>query len=371
MPDRALRIAILGTRGLPPHYGGRETASDEIGRRLVARGHEVLVYCRTYNAPSPRPREYQGIRLVHLPSIQTKNLDTPFHLVLSLLHLLLFERPELVVLSGSGTSFAIPILHLFKKKTVMWVDGKAWTRGKWGRFAQWYLKRSARFGVKNSDAIVTDTPLAHRFYLEEMGRDTNYIPYGAQVEEVRGTETLDRLGLVPGEYVLFVGRLVPEKGVQYLIEAFERMKTARRLVIVGDDPYQKEFIQELKSTTDPRILFTGYLFGSGFHQLMSNCRLYVQPSEVEGTSPVLLTAMAYGRAVVVNGIPENLNTIGDTGLSFSPSDPRDLQSKLEEVLEDDARIEDLGRRAVQRVRLHYDWEPITDSFEALFESLVS
>jgi len=370
MTSQAIRVAILGTRGLPPHYGGRETAADEIGRRLVARGHEVLVYCRNYNAPAPRPSEHQGIRLVHLPSIQEKNLDTPFHLVLSLLHLLLFERPQVVILSGSGTSFAIPILHLFGKKTVMWVDGKAWTRGKWGHFAQWYLKRSARFGVKNSDAIVTDTPLAHRFYLEEMGRDTNYIPYGPQVEEVRGSETLQRLGLVSGEYLLFVGRLVPEKGVQYLIEAFEKLKTDRKLVIVGDDPYHPEFIRELKSTRDSRILFTGYLFGTGFHELISNCRIYVQPSEVEGTSPVLLTAMAYGRAVVVNGIPENLNTIGDAGISFTKSDPEDLRNKLEEILEDEERIQNLGRRAVEHVRRNYDWERITDSFEALFQSLV-
>ncbi len=251
----------------------------------------------------------------------------------------------------------------------MWVDGKAWTRGKWGRIAQWYLKRSARYGVAHSDAIITDTPLAHRFYLEEMGIETNCIPYGAQVEPVGGTETLERFGLVPGEYVLFVGRLVPEKGVQYLIEAYEKIDTPRKLVIVGDDPYQPEFICELKSTMDPRILFTGYVFGSGFHQLMRNCRVYVQPSEVEGTSPVLLSAMAYGRAVVVNGIPENLNTIGEAGISFEPSNSRDLQAKLEDILEDDARLQDLGKQAVNRVRLHYDWEPITDSFEELLLSL--
>jgi glycosyltransferase involved in cell wall biosynthesis len=276
-----------------------------------------------------------------------------------------------VILSGSGTAFAIPILHLFGKKTVMWVDGKAWTRGKWGPFARWYLKHSARFGVRNSDAIVTDTPLAHRFYLEEMGRDTDYIPYGAQVEKRGGTEVLDRLGLVSGQYLLFVGRLVPEKGVQYLIEAFERIKSPRRLVIVGDDPYHKDFIQNLKSTSDPRILFTGYIFGSGFHELMRNCRVYVQPSDVEGTSPVLLSAMAYGRAVVVNGIPENLNTIGDTGLSFSPGDVSELQERLEELLEDEEKIRDLGRRAAERVRALYDWDVITEKFANLLAKLSS
>ena len=366
-----LCIAILGTRGLPPRYGGRETAADEIGRRLVGRGHEVIVYCRNYNSAPPRPRKYLGMRLVHLPSLRHKNLDTLSHLLASLAHLLFHRRPDVVVLSGSGTALAIPILHLFGLKTVMWVDGKAWTRGKWGGFARWYLKRSAIYGVRHSDAIVTDTPLAHRFYLEEMGRDTTYIPYGANIEEVRGTETLDRLGLTPGDYLLFVGRLVPEKGVQYLIEAFEGLSTDRRLVIVGDDPYNPDFVQQLKSTADPRILFTGYVFDEGFRQLMKNCRIYVQPSDVEGTSPVLLSAMAYGRPVVVNGIPENLNTIGDAGFAFPPGDVFALRALLEGLLEDEGKLREMGRRGVQRIRAHYDWDRISDRFEELFAGLVT
>ena len=371
MAGDRLRIAILGTRGLPPHYGGRETAADEIGRRLVARGHDVVVYCRNYNSPRPRPRRYFGMRLVHLPSFRAKNLDTPFHVALSLVHLLLRERAPIVVLSGSGTAFAIPILHLFGRRTVMWVDGKAWTRGKWGRLARWYLKRSAAFGVRHSDAIVTDTPLAHRFYLKEMGRDTTYIPYGANIETVEGTDTLERLGLTPGDYVLFVGRLVPEKGVQYLIEAFEGVQTKRKLVIVGDDPYNPDFVEKLKQTRDSRILFPGYVFGEGFRQLMRHCRLYVQPSDVEGTSPVLLSAMAYGRPVVVNGIPENLHTIGDAGLSFPPGDVQALRGILQAILEDDGKLEEMGRKGVERIRTHYDWDGISEQFERLFRGLLS
>ena len=362
-----LRIAIMGTRGLPARYGGRETAADEIGRRLVKRGHEVVVYSRRYNSPPPRPQDYHGIRLVHLPSIRSKNLDTPVHLMLSVLHMAFKEKADIVLLSGSGTSFSIPAIHMLGRKTVLWVDGKAWTRGKWGTMARAFLKRSAQFGVKTSDAMVTDTPLAHRFYLEEMGRDTTYIPYGAQVEGVTSPSILDRLGLSPGGYVLFVGRLIPEKGVQYLIEAFEGLETDRRLVIVGDDLYDPAYVEQLRSTKDPRILFTGYVFGEGFHELMAGCRLYVQPSDVEGTSPVLLTAMGHGRPVIVNGIPENLNTIGDAGLAFAPGQAGELRSLLEQVLEDDGRLASLGAAARERVQAHYDWDRITDSFEQLLE----
>jgi len=364
-----LHIAIMGTRGLPPRYGGRETAADEIGRRLASRGHDVLVYSRRSNSEMPRPSEHRGIRLVHLPSVRTKSLDTPTHVALSVAHLIFREKASVVLLSGSGTAFAIPFLRLFGRKSVLWVDGKAWTRGKWGRLARGFLRRSAEYGVRASDAMVTDTPPAHEFYLKEMGRDTTYIPYGANAAPASGTGALDRLGLTPGRYVLFVGRLIPEKGVHYLIEAFEKLPTDHRLVIVGEDPYEHDYVQSLKSTQDERIQFPGYVFGEGFHQLMRHCRVYVQPSDVEGTSPVLLTAMAQGRPVVVNGIPENRATIGDAGLWFPPGDVEALRAILADVLEDEPRLAELGRQAADRARAHFDWERITDSFEDLLGQL--
>jgi glycosyltransferase involved in cell wall biosynthesis len=373
-PPRAverLRIAILGTRGLPPLYGGRETATDEIGRRLAARGHDVVVYCRTYNTPPPRPAHYHGLRLHHLPSLRRKNLDTLVHIVLSAMHVVLREPAPVVLLSGSGTSLVIPWLHLFGRRTVLWVDGKAWERRKWGRFARWYLQRSARFGVRVSDAIVTDTEVAHEFYVREMGRDTACIPYGANIERVEARDALERFGLLPRDYILFVGRLVPEKGVPFLMEAFRGLPTRRKLVIVGDDPYDRAYVDGLKRAADPRTVFTGYVFGEGFKQLMQHCRVYVQPSDVEGTSPVLLTAMALGRPVIVNGIPENRATIAQAGLAFPPGDVAALRSLLAEVLEDEPRLCALGEAALERVRAHYDWEGIADQFEVLFRSLSS
>jgi len=361
-----LRIAIVGIRGLPPLYGGGETASDELARRLVSRGHDVLVYCRVHNSAPPRPRAYHGIRLCHLPSLHTKNLDTPTHIILSVLHLVFRERVDVVLLSGVGTWFVIPWLHLFGKKTVMWADGKDWERGKWGRFAKNYLKWSARESVKHSDAIVTDTKIAHEMYRDELGRETDYIPYGANIEPVDGNDELKRWGLSTEEYLLFVGRLIPEKGVHYLIEAFERLDTSRQLVIVGDNPYNPAYVDSLKRTSDSRILFTGYVFGEGFKQLMRNCLLYVQPSDVEGTSPVLLTAMGYARPVVVNGIPENLATVGQAGISFRPGDVDDLERILRDLIVDAGRLSELGQLSEARVRAHYDWDHIAEQFEQVF-----
>lgn len=364
-----MKVAIIGIRGLPPRYGGGETATDEIGRRLAARGHDVLVYCRNHNSPAPRPREYQGVRLVHLPSLHTKNLDTPTHIILCALHLVFREKARIVLLSGVGTSFIIPFLQLCGRRAVMWADGKDWERGKWGAFARWYLKSSAKLTVRVANEIVTDTTIAHRFYREELGRETTYIPYGANIEEVDGTDTLAEYGVEPGRYVLFVGRLIPEKGVHYLIEAYEKLQTEVRLVIVGDNPYNPDYLASLHATQDPRIVFTGYLFGTGFKQLMKNCRVYVQPSDVEGTSPVLLTAMGYGRPVIVNGIPENRATIADAGLVFDSGNVEQLRGILGDLLEDETRLAELGEAGRRRVADHYDWDRITQEFESLFARL--
>lgn len=362
-------VAIIGIRGLPPLYGGGETASDELGRRLVERGHEVVVYCRNHNTDEPRPTHYHGMRLVHLPSIHTKNLDTPSHIVLCLWHLVFRERARVCLLSGVGTSFIIPLLRLFGRRTVIWADGQDWKRGKWGTFARWYLKASAKLGCMVSNGIVTDTTIAHEFYRTELGRETTYIPYGANIEDIEDQTELAKWGVEPGKYLLFVGRLIPEKGVHYLIEAFEKLRTDYRLLIVGDSPYTPDYVERLKSTKDPRIGFTGYLFGDGFKQLMKHCRVYVQPSDVEGTSPVLLTAMGYGRPVVVNGIPENRATVGEAGLAFEPGDVAGLRDILASILDDEARLAELSARSEERVRTHYSWERITDEFQQLFDDL--
>jgi glycosyltransferase involved in cell wall biosynthesis len=362
-------IAIVGIRGLPPLYGGGETASDELGQRLVACGHDVVVYCRHHNSEVPRPTHYNGMRLVHLPSVHTKNLDTPTHIILCLWHLIFREPARICLLSGVGTSFIIPILRLFGRKTVVWADGQDWKRGKWGTFARWYLKTSAKLACLVSNGIVTDTTIAHEFYRTELNRPTTYIPYGANIEEVSSAAELEKWGVEPGKYLLFVGRLIPEKGVHYLIEAFEKLDTDCRLLIVGDSPYTPAYVGQLKATKDPRIGFTGYLFGDGFKQLMKHCRIYVQPSDVEGTSPVLLTAMGYKRPVVVNGIPENRATIGDAGLAFEPGDVRGLREILATIMDDEDRLRDLGERAEERVRNHYSWERITDEFQQLFGDL--
>jgi glycosyltransferase involved in cell wall biosynthesis len=303
--------------------------------------------------------------LVHLPSLPTKSLDTLSHLLLSVAHLVMSRGPRIAILNDVGTSVAAPLLKLFGVRTVWWVDGPAWRRRKWGRVARALLRLSARIGTRWSDVIICDSRRAGSFYEEELGRAPVYVPYGATLRPAReepGESVFSELEIDPGTYVLFVGRLTPEKGVEYLVRAFERLDTAQRLVIVGDDPYNRDYVTRLRATSDSRIVFAGYRYGSEFFDLLENALVYVQPSEVEGTSPVLLSAMAYGLPIIASDIDENVETVGDSGLLFRSRSVDALVEALRRMLVDGRLRTELGAEASRRVAEHYDWERVSDDF---------
>lgn len=358
------KILIVGTRGLPPRYGGRETATDEIGRRLLELGHPVVVYGRSTGLVRGS-RIYRGIRVIDLPTVPWKGLDSLVHVLLSALDLVLHGQRGVVVLSDVGTSIALPLIKLFGLPSVWWVDGPAWERAKWGTLGRIYLRLAATLGIHLADEVVIDSRSAAGYYQRHYGRGGEYIPYGATAPPTTGTDTLADLGLQPRDYILFVGRLTPEKGVHHLITAFRGVDTPQSLVIVGDNPYDRAYVEHLRGLAGERVVFAGYRFDEAYSQLMQNCSVYVQPSEVEGTSPVLLSAMAYGRPVVVQGIPENLETVGDAGLAYPPGDVPALAQHLQELLDDPVLAEDWGTRAAQRVREFYDWDDITRRFAAV------
>jgi glycosyltransferase involved in cell wall biosynthesis len=218
---------------------------------------------------------------------------------------------------------------------------------------------------------VTDSRRVQRYYLDQYRTESAYIAYGAEAIASPPGPHLARLGLEPRRFALFVGRLVPENCAHHLVEAFQGLATDMKCVIVGDAPYAEAYIRSLRATTDPRVRFTGYLFGEGYRELLSNAYCFVETSEVGGTHPAVLEAMGAGTAVLVNDTPENLETIGDAGLSYDGGiGAASLRAALEQLLKDPVQAADLGRRGLARVRAHYSWDSVTDAYESLFRALV-
>ena len=365
-----LHIAMLGTRGVPASYSGFETCVEELGWRLVRRGHRVTVYCRSHHISYDRPT-YRGMQLVKLPTLANKYFDTLLHSFISSLHAL-GQGFDIGLYFIAGNSPVSWIPRLAGTRTILNVDGLDWKREKWPAAAKFYIKTAEYLATRLPNRFLTDSRAVQAYYEGRYGRRPPYIPYGSEVAPEPAGETLARFGLAPRRYILFVGRLVPENCAHHLVEAFRRLDTRMKCVIVGDAPYADEYIRRLKDAArgDGRILFTGYLFGRGYRELGSNAEIFVETSGVGGTHPALLEAMALGNCVVVNGTEENLETIGDAGLSYRGAEGSgDLQRVLQKLLGDPEKIQALRRRALDRASTCFRWESITDAYERLFYRL--
>jgi glycosyltransferase involved in cell wall biosynthesis len=361
---------MIGTRGVPASYSGFETCVEQLGSRLAARGHSVTIYCRGHHINYKAPT-YRGMQLVRLPTIPSKHLDTITHTFISCIHTLV-KSYDLVMMFIVGNSSLAWIPRLAGQKVALNVDGLDWRRKKWNRVARTYIRWSERLATFLPNAIITDSHVVQRYYRERYNAESTYIAYGADVIHRPPGSWLAQFGLNPRQYVLFVGRLVPENCPHHLVEAFESLASDFKCVIVGDAPYAKDYIASLKATTDPRIVFTGYLFGEGFEELASNAYIFVETSEVGGTHPVVVEAMALRNCVIVNDTEENLETIGSAGLSYSGKrEAPALREVLQMLLDQPVLVEDYRKKAIERVEQHYNWDQVTDAYEALFCHLVS
>lgn len=361
---------MIGIKAIPAQSGGFETAVDEISRGLVRLGHDVVVYNRS-GMSDYSFSEYEGVRLVTLPTLKSKNLSTIVHSLLSTIHLI-FHRVDVVHYFITGTTLFAPIPRLLGMKVVCSVDGTDWQRSKWGRFARWYLRFSERLAVLFCHRLVGDSRDVVRYYREVYGVSPSLITYGIRETTSEGLEWLERFALKPREYVLFVGRLVPENNIHQLIQAFERTTTDKKLVIVGHDPWEKEYVRSLKSTQDSRIIFTGGVYGIGYAQLQRNAYLFVLPDEVGGTHPALVEAMGFGNCVLVNDTPSNLEVIADAGFSYCGKEGfQDLRRQLQTLLDDRSTVEEFRLKAERRARANYNWEHVVGDHANLYVQLLT
>jgi len=359
-----LRIAVIGIKGIPARYGGFETCADETCRRLITRGHHVTVYCRK-GMGEAEPPEYAGITLRYVPFVKTKNLANITSSFLACLQAVRSDA-EVIHLYTVGTALFIPWLKLAGKRTVISVDALDWKRA-WSALAGQYLRLAAHIAVRCANELIIDSRVIQQYYKEHFRRAGAYVPFGANVEPPRGVDLLPAFNLHPRRYILFVGILRPEKQVDHLIRAFNSIRQDEfELAIVGDDPMGQKYVAWLKSLAGPRVRFLGRAYGEAYMQLCQNAYLYVCPSNMEGTSPALLGAMGAGCAVLVNGIPENLETIGEAGFSYRMDDIDDLRAQLAMLMHQPDLVAERSHMARERVLREYNWDAVTDAFEAIY-----
>ncbi len=362
-----MRIAILGTRGIPASYGGFETFAEHLSTRLVARGHEVTVYCRAHYV-SPRQLEYHGVRLKVLPTIRHKYLDTVVHGFLSAVHAVPARFDAALVCNAANAPF-VPILRLTGTPVAINVDGLEHKRKKWGWLGRYYYFLAERLSTIFPNVTITDAQVIHDYYLARYNAPSKMIAYGAEVERRPDRPAVRRWRTEPNRYVLYVSRLEPENNAHLVIEAFKKVRTAHRLLIVGDAPYARDYINDLKARArgDKRIVFTGFVFGQDYRALQQNAYCYVHATEVGGTHPALLEAMGYGNCVLTLATPENLEAVGEAGIAYT--DESDLTEKLQRVLRDGSLVQSYRHRAQVRVKRYYDWDVIVDQYEKLFAEM--
>jgi glycosyltransferase involved in cell wall biosynthesis len=366
-----MRIAIIGIRGVPANFGGSETAVEEIGTRLVERGHEITVYCRQHNESIRHQKFYRGMRRVILPSINTLNLDLMTHTFLSLIQLI-NERFDVVHFHGVGNALLFPLFKLTGKgaKSLLIVDGPDWKRPKWGRLARLAFRASFPAAVRWSDEIIADNKQVQHLIWEKYQRKTPLVGYGADLDRPRSDVALKKYGLEPNQYILQVAAIVPDKGVHTLVEAYEKLDTELPLVIVGDTPYMTEYKARVRSTRDPRIKFLGYIYGKQYRELVANCYLYIHPLLVDGTSPALLQAMAYGCCIIASDLSEINGSLAETGPRFKAGSSDELRKQMALLLDDPEQAREFGRMARQRIKDYFSWDQVTDEYETLSRRLV-
>ena len=368
-----MRIAILGTRGVPANYGGFETFAEELSTRLAQRGHAVTVFGRASHIPAElNGKLWRGVRIEILPAPERKHLETVVHTLRSATRVR--GRFDAALVCNGANFLSLPVLRALGLPSAVAVDGVESARRKWGIAGRAFHGVAQSLVPRLADVIVADCEVIEDFYRRRGARRVVRIAYGAEPPADQGTDVLDSMGLGARDYVLYVSRFEPENNADVVIRGYQASGIDKDLVMVGDAPYADAYKAELRrlASGNPRIHFPGYVFGPGYDQLRSHAAAWVQATEVGGTHPALLEAMAAGLPIAANDIPEHREVLGDAGLYYAWNDPDSLGNCLQSLLPSSAEQESVssfGDAARRRVQQLYSWEGIVDAYEALFARL--
>ena len=361
-----MRIAMLGHKRIPSREGGIEVVVDELSTRMATLGHSVTAYNRKGKHVSGgevrRVKEYKGVRIVEVSTIDRKGLAAFTSSFFSSLFSA-FGKYDVVHIHAEGPAFFSFIPKLFGKRVIVTIHGLDWQRAKWGKFASWIIRTGEKNAVKYADEIIVLSQGVQEYFQREYGRKTVFIPNGVNRPEKKEAEEIkEKWGVTRDSYILFLGRIVPEKGEQYLIEAWKEIESDKKLVIAGGISDTVGYGKELKelAADDERVIFTGFVHGRVLEELYSNCYVYVLPSDLEGMPLSLLEAMSYGNCCLVSSIKECTEVVEDKAVSFRKSDVADLKEKLQELIEDQNKVEKYRSDAADFICNKYNWDDVVE-----------
>lgn len=359
----AIRVAFIGGRGVISKYSGIESYYEEVGKRLARRGHQVTVYCRNYFTPSLA--EHNGMKLVRLPTVRSKHLETLIHTFLSTVHALT-RRYDLVHYHALGPALFSFIPRLLGMKTAVTVQGLDWQRRKWGRFASAILRMGEKASVRLPDGTMVVSRTLQNRYREVHDTETFYVPNGGVLRTRLEPRKILEWGLEPGRYVLFLGRFSPEKGCHLLVEAFEQIETDVKLVMAGASSYCDAYAREIRSHAGDKIRILDWVSGETLDELLTNAMIFVLPSDMEGLSLALLDAMGAGLCVLSSDVPENREVVDGAGFTFQRASVIDLAERLRFLIANPAVREAAGRSARKRIEEGYQWQEIAEEIERVY-----
>lgn len=364
-----MRIAFIGQKGIPATYGGVEDFTEEVAVRLAERGHQVTVYCRPYYSSSLQ--NYKGVRLKRERSITTKHLDALSHTFFCSTDSLR-RNFDVIVYQALGPSSLCFIPRLWgDTKVVTIIHALDWQRKKWSKMARLLLRVAESPAVRFPDkAIVISDGLKSHFE-SKFAREVEKITPGVEPPVFREPDGIEKFGLEKEKYILFLGRLVPEKGCHYLISAFEGIETDMKLFIGGNGFFSDDYVQRLDSQSSPKTVFGGYVSEELKQELLSNAYLYVLPSELEGLPQSVLEALSYGRCVLVSDIPANLETCGRWGHTFRNKDIDDLKRKLIELINNKDLVKSQEKEREEYVVKNFSWDKTVDDLERIFKECLN
>lgn len=364
---------MLGHKRIPSREGGIEIVVEELSTRMAEAGHSVTCFNRkgkhVAGEEIRRLKEYKGVKIREVLTIDKKGLAAMTSSFFACL-VAAFGPYDVVHIHAEGPAFFCFIPHILRKKVVVTVHGLDWQRAKWGRFASWYIKSGEKNAAKYADEIIVLSRGAQEYFRREYGRKTAFIPNGVtRPKRVNADEIKQKWGLEKDGYILYLGRIVPEKGEHYLIEAFKEIKTDKKLVIAGGLSNSEEYGQKLKKMAegDEKIVFTGFIQGRILEELYSNCYLYCLPSDLEGMPLSLLEAMSYGNCCLTSDIEECVEVVEDKAVVFKQSNIADLKKKLQSLCDHSEKVTELKKKVAEFVCKKYNWDDVTEKTLRLYK----